>query len=454
MHRLIERGLMFGNLIEVSSPVLVARYNRALEKLTGQRTELPDFHIDISGFSPEIGHELDDELYLNPNGCNRQFILLTTEQKTAPLLNAQFSMSRGILRDFIEANEAQLFALTARDAVLGELENSVFDVSVPARLFDILRITVQADTTDAHVANAEELQNRIVQFRTEPDAWWDDVLIAEMIGLAKKTGDVTRNPLVLAMPAFTKPSFWTAFFGGLYIFRDVEFPAVITPGKSDDVGDVPVENVYSFSYRNGVAQFLDKNGLAEPIVQARGADAVAILRQKMDFILVDIAASLGRDVPGQTRADLRKLARQLGSALPEEFHALASLVRWAEQAGPWPHITSDQPAYFYTLRATPGPNRDLVNRLLAELSPLDIRQLFICHKEAFYRAYAGWPDAKKDYVATFLEREYAVDKAGARVALFGSDDPVMADPPSAPKPTPERDDLIARVGPWGAVRRR
>ncbi len=94
--------LMFGNLIRVDSPALIERYNRALEGLTGKRTQLPDFHIDISGYSPEIGDELGDDLYLNPNGCNRQFIILTTDQRRAPLLNAKFSTSRGILRQFIE----------------------------------------------------------------------------------------------------------------------------------------------------------------------------------------------------------------------------------------------------------------------------------------------------------------------------------------------------------------
>ena len=132
MQRLIEKGLMFGNLIRVDSPVLVERYNRALKSLTGKQTELDEFHIDISGYSPEVGAELDDQLYLNHQGVNRQFILLTTEQATAPLLNAKFSTSRGILKQFIENNRAQLFALTARDAVAGELVNSVY--SVPIRL--------------------------------------------------------------------------------------------------------------------------------------------------------------------------------------------------------------------------------------------------------------------------------------------------------------------------------
>jgi len=118
--RLIEKGLMFGNLFEVASPPLVDRYNRALRHLTGKTTQLTDFHVDISGFSPEIGFEFGDDLYLNPNGCNRQFILMSTEQKSAPLLNAKFSFSRDVLREFIERNEAKLFALTTRDAVAGE----------------------------------------------------------------------------------------------------------------------------------------------------------------------------------------------------------------------------------------------------------------------------------------------------------------------------------------------
>ena len=86
--------------------------------------------------------------------------------------------------------------------------------------------------------------------------------------------------------------------------------------------------------------------------------------------------------------------------------------------------------------------------LLAQLCMADIRQLFICHKELFYSTYAGWPETKKDYVARFLEREYQVDKAGARAALFGHEPSMEDDTVSVPQ------DLIARVGPWRAVRRR
>lgn len=460
MRRLIERGLMFGNLIHVQSPILIERYNRALTHLTGQTTKLNDFHIDISGFSPEIGDELDDLQYLNHAGVNRQFILLTTDQKRAPLLNASFSTSRGILRQFISENEPQLFALTAKDAVAGELVNSVYIADVPARIFDIRRVRVEADTTTGTVATAAKLGSLIDRFKTEPDAWWDDVLIAEMIGLARETGDVTRNPIQLRTMTFEQDNFWTSHFGGLYLFRGVNRPALIAADPERDLGDLPIDQVLRLSDRTAIARFLDENGLVEPIVTARGIDAGAILRQKMDFIVAEVASAMGETLEGATRRDLRLLGRRYAATLPPEWRGLSDLVRWAEEGGDWPRIDSEHPAYFYTLRARDVTDADLVNRLLAELSQMDIRQLFICHKEAFYRAYAGWPENKRAYVADFLHREYMVDKAGTREALFGHEPDMGNDTTGAASPwgsaarsAPPRDDLVDLVGPWGAVRR-
>jgi len=459
MKRLIEKGLMFGNLVPVDSPALVERYNRALKHLTGKTTKLDDFHVDISGYSPEVGHELGDHTYLNANGCNRQFILLTTEQKTAPLLNAKFSFSRSVLRQYIEANEAKLFALTTRDAVAGELANSVFEMREPARLFDIRRIVVEADTTAGDVANARELTGKIEHFRNDEDAWWDDVLIAEMITLAKQTGDVTRNPVDLAAITVETGSFWTAHFGGLYLFRDLDHPALFAVGEVPE--GLPIEHAFSLHKPNRVAKFFELNGLTESFVKARNVDAAAILRQKMDFILVDVASTLGMDLAGATRRDLRMIARQMGASLPDAFHGLADLLRWVEGGGDWPRITSEHPAYFYTLRAGAHKYRDLVNQMLAELTPLDVRQLFICHKELFYQQYQGWSDAKKGFVADFLANEYQVDKSGTRAALFGPE-PGMEMPgvrqdqvarPGWPIKAAKPADMVDLVGPWGAVRR-
>lgn len=450
MNRLIEKGLMFGNLIEVSSPQLVTRYNRALKHLTAKETTLTDFHIDLSGYSPEIGDEFGDDFYLNPNGANRQFILLSTQQKEAPLLNIRFSTSRSILSQFIEKNEAQLFALTARDAVAGELQGSVYAVDTPAQLFDYRQVTVEADTIGGHVADAEKLAALIEKFRREPDGWRDETLIAEMIGLAKKTGDVTRVPITLPAMTFEAANLWTSLFGGIYVFRDVKFPAAICRQPAGSMGKLPIAQVMDFSHRNHIAEWLERNQLVEPIVQARGADAGAILRQKMDFILLDAADQLGIEVGDGRRTELRKVAYRLGSSLPEEFNGLAAMLRWVEGAGAWPRISSEHPAYFYTLRARAGRDRDLVNMLLSELSPMDVRQMFIVHKERFYEAYGTWSPGKQAHVADFLAREYQVDREGAREALFGPEPRMdeLARPEMKLGPKPARP---VAAGPWGGA---
>ena len=456
MIHLIQRGLMFGNLIHIASPALIERYNRALKHLTNHQTKLTEFHIDVSGYSPEIGDELDDHLYLNHAGVNRQFILLTTDQKSAPLLNAKFSTSREILKDFIIKNESQLFALTARDAVAGELVNSVYRVDSPVKLFDIRRVKIEADTTSGTVAEAQALANDVDRFMREEDAWFDDVLIADMISKAKRTGDVTRNPVRLDLMEFEQRNFWTAHFGGLYVFQGMDHPAVISSGSKAALGALPIKYAFDTKDRNQIAKFLEYNDLAEPIVKARGIDAAAIIRQKMDFIVIDTAQESGIDLTGATRRDIRALARRHAQDLPEEFHGLASLLRWAEEGGKWPCITSDHPAYFYSLRSADHADRDLVNMLLSQLSPKDVRQLFICHKELFYQLYATWDESKKSYVADFLDREYQVDKAGARKALFGHE-AEMEQPTPAPKqsgPWGVSEKKIAAVGPWGAVRRK
>ncbi|WP_376877326.1 DUF6638 family protein [Albirhodobacter sp. R86504] len=436
MRRLIDKGLMFGNLIRVESPALVERYNRALSQLTGRRTALEAFHIDISGFSPEVADELGDPLYLNPNGCNRQFILLAPEQKTAPLLDAKFSMSRDVLRQFITRNEAQIFSLTARDAMCGEIENSVFDLHDPNRLLNIRWLSVVADTTGNHVAEAARLTQLIARFQTEASAWHDDDLMRDIIEASRKTGDVTRNPLTLQATEVESVDYWTSHFGGVYLFRSTAQAVAICMGER--LAQLRVDKVLTGVQRNEIAQFLEQNGLVEPLVNGRGDQAGAIIRQKMDFILVDAAADLGVAQVG-SRRELRKVAQSLGANLPPAFDGLAALLRWAEADGPWPAIDSRHPAYFYTLRARQGPLRDQVNMLLAELAPLDVRALYICHKELFYKLYAAWPDIKRAYVADFLEKEYLIDKVGARKRLFGAE-PQM----------PVRD-TVELVGPWGPI---
>ncbi|MEP3048204.1 MAG: DUF6638 family protein [Roseibium sp.] len=443
MMRLVELGLMYGNLFQVASPALVERYNRALQKLIGRQTSLTEFHVDLSGFSPEIGDELEDPHYLNPNGCNRQFIILSLEQMSAPLLNAKFSTSRSIIRDFIKKNEEQLFVLTTKDVVIGELVNSVLVLQEPRDVFLIKDIHVEADTLGSHVEASEDLTEKIYQFMHDEDAWWDDVLIAEMIELAKHTGDIVRSPVKLTPVPHRQENFHTSHFGGLYIFQDVSQPACISVTQEIAADRLPVPETFSLSDKESIAAFLNINQLVETLLDERVPNAQSIIKQKLDFIAVDFAASQGLDLSHISRRDLRILKRQYHAELPPLYHTLRDIWLALKSGSANPRVPISDPAYFYLVRSRHHADTTLVNMLLAELTPLDFRQQFICHKEAFYSQYNTWHEEKKAFVANFLAEEYLVDKVGLREELFGTE----------PALTEEVYDigLGKNQGPWGAI---
>jgi len=81
------------------------------------------------------------------------------------------------------------------------------------------------------------------------------------------------------------------------------------------------------------------NGLVEPIIKARGVDGTAILRQKMDFILIGTIADQGIDLSQTSRRYMRRLARKKAHLLPESYTALGKPVAWAKHGGAWPLIT-------------------------------------------------------------------------------------------------------------------
>lgn len=434
---------MFGNLVHVSTPNMVERYNRSLERLSGRRTGLSDFHIDIAGYSPEIGEEFDDPDYLNPHGCNRQFILLDLEQAKAPLIGAHFSTSRRILRRFYEDNRKALFTLTARDAVLGEALNSVFRVQSIADLLDIRTIRIEANTSEGLLTDATELRERIARFEASDEAWSDDETIEEMIALAARVGDVRRSPVDLEHVEYSHDNTFTRHFGGLYIFREVPHPGILACDPACPVGDINGIPCLPLQDHAAVAHFLERNALTETIWSATGLDEQALLRQRLDFILIDYLAGHPADIDLSTlsRADLRRATYRHADDLPPEFHALTRLLRELEGDQKLRSLPPQDPAYFYQLRARTHPDRDLVNHLLARMAPLDVRQLFICNKDEFYTHYRQWSEAKRDYVARFLAEEYAIDKQGVRRQLFGPE-PSMAEE--------EEGAVGIETSPWGA----
>ncbi len=66
MNLLRDNALIYGRLLTVQEPHLIARYNKALAAFGLSPTALARFEIDRTGFSPQVAEELGDPDYLDP----------------------------------------------------------------------------------------------------------------------------------------------------------------------------------------------------------------------------------------------------------------------------------------------------------------------------------------------------------------------------------------------------
>ena len=234
MKLLREKSLIFGSLYTVNEPHMIERYNRALEGFGLSPTKLKEFQIDMTGFSPEVAEELDDMQYLDPAGINRRFIILTPSQSELPVVHTFFSNTEDLMVEFFNLNARALYALTIKDVVFGEIEDSVFTVEDIEELLAIEQVEFKLSTPSKLLAKSAHLKTMMERLRKEPDAWRNDKLLNDMVDTVKVTGDIRTNTLLPDEVIFRHDTYWTAHFGGIYVFIDEETTTVI--GNPDAPG--------------------------------------------------------------------------------------------------------------------------------------------------------------------------------------------------------------------------
>ena len=227
MKRLLEAELIYGRLLDISEPHLIARYNKALQGFGLRPTALASFQIDMTGFSPEIADELGDRDYLDPNRVNRRFIIMTPDQEELPVVHTSFSNTAALMHEFFGANRRSINAVTIKDALYGEIEDSVSVVNDIDDLLSINEVRFRVLSAEDMLGKAAELRSLVDRLKTVPAAWADDALLNRMVDLAKVTGDIRENALVPDKLVFRHDAFWANHFGGVYVFLDEKTTTVI-----------------------------------------------------------------------------------------------------------------------------------------------------------------------------------------------------------------------------------
>jgi hypothetical protein len=427
MKRLADHSLIYGRMMEVAEAFEIERYNSALRGFGLPETKLERFRIDMTGFSPEVADELGDPQYLDPNGINRRFIVISPEQQSLPVVHTAFSNTEELMHQFFKANARAINAITIKDACYGEIEDSVYLVDELTDLLNIETVEFKVKTGQDLTGKANELRASLDRLRKSDDLWRDDTALNSMVDLAKDVGDIRQNEIVPREVVFKHDAFWTSHFGGIYVFFDDRKTTVI--GRRDAPGfrkaNPWTTTAIDLSDRGLVLKFLidtgrvewprgswiEKSGFLDHRIQMRLAHIMAQHDPDFDFDRIDQDAF---------RSWAYKNARELGD------DRLLKELRYVEtRLSDWSELDDDdvsEEALAALLRAKPGRNDQwLVNRLLSDYVGWDFITRFVFNKQGFYADWPNYGDTYGAYITRRLTQEYLADKEGLRDRLYAID---------------------------------
>jgi hypothetical protein len=425
MKRLIDNELIYGRLLRINEPHLVRRYNKALKAFGLPETVLEEFRIDMTGFSPEIAQELDDIQYLDPNGVNRRFVILTPEQENLPVVHTQFSNTAGLMHEFFDGNRRAVHAVTIKDALFGEIEDPVAVVSGVEDLLAIEEVRFRVMSAEDMLGKASELRELVDRLKTSRNGWRDDAMLGRMVELARETGDIRQNSLVPDKLIFPHASYWANHFGGVFIFRDGRTTTVICDSNAPGFRrSRPWEVSYiDIADHARIFDYLSKSGRLQ-LPRASWVEPSGFFEHRADMAIFDLIRTVDPDVD-LTKADriwLQTWMHRNASLIAEQriYPFLQEAIREISATGQVKISQVRHDRRLILCRSVPDHvDQWLVNRLLARLTPFDFVSRFVFDKQGFYEAYDGYSESFRAHVVDVLSRTYLNDKAALRARLYG-----------------------------------
>lgn len=427
MKRLYENELIYGRLLTVDQPHLVERYNKALQAFGIKPTELTAFDIDKTGFSPQIAKELGDYDYLDPNGVNRRFIILTPSQVSLPVVHTRFSNTDALMYEFYTDNMRVINALTIKDVIYGEIEDNVSVVNDMEDLLSIQQVEFRVLSADDVIGKANELRGLIDRLKHTSDAWRDDAMLNRMVELSKKVGDIRENHMVPEHVVFRHNAYWTSHFDGAYIFVDEKMTTVIS---NPDAPGFRRSRPWQVSYLpigdyDRVFRFLAASKRIE-LPRASWIEETGFIEHRAEMIIRSIIHQAEPDVD-MTKVDavwLQTWLHRNANLVTKDgrYPFLNQIKREIAQNGRVDINEIPEEYRFMLVRAKPDhPDAWLTNRLICEFNRVDFVSRYIFNKQAFYDDYEEYDVQYRNHVVETLKATYLNDKAALRARLYGLD---------------------------------
>ena len=428
MDLLRDNELIYGRLLAIEEPHLIERYNKALKAFGLKPTKRERIEIDRTGFSPQVAEDLGDIHYLDPNQINRRFIILTPQQADLPVVHTAFSNTSQLLYEFLTANARVINALTIKDVIYGEIEDSVAKVEDIEDLLSINQVEFRVLSAEDVTGKATELATLVDRLKQEPEAWRDTAMLEHMVDLAKVTGDIRQNALVPDQVIFRHNAYWTSHFGGLYVFVDPGMTTVISdPAAPGFRRSRPWQVSYlSLHDAERIFDFLVSTGRVE-LPRASWIDESNYLEHRAEMIVRTLIhqSDPKRELSSVDRVWLQSWIHGHADLINREgtFPFLNAAKRELAQLGQMKMADVRPERRFLVVRAKPDhPDAWLTSRLISDFVPFDFVSRYVFNKQGFYRDYEGFDAVWRRHVVETLKDTYLKDKAGFRARLYGLHD--------------------------------
>jgi len=413
MQLLVHAGLHGAGLIEISTPVLVGRYNGCLERLGIEPTKLDRFRIDGVGWSPEVAEEKENASYLCHGVANQMAVILTPDQRRAPIYHPFSSFERRMVDAFFSMFEVEIADITATNGIALTIDQGLTELVSPQDILLIDHVDLHAATDGILGEQARHQAALVDRFMNKKEAWFDPTLRAEIARSAAEVGDLRSRAIEMKEMSFGDlRSFYSIAFGGVFVIRT-------EPGLEDllvvqDKDLLPprtraVKNMFWVSDPKLVHHLFDLGILTVNFEWFR--DNPKDLDYKMECLAIDALASSeeGLDFGKLTAAQRKKMLVGIRNKVPDTYFELERLKRRLARGTlpDWQDLSRDALLVLMHPSGALEPwYREVVWRLICNLTQHDPLRLYVADKNTFFTHYQSWPASKRVWAVHTVSRLY------------------------------------------------
>ncbi len=410
MKKLIDANLYRSELLSISGK-LVERYNQCLTLLGFAPTKLKSFSIDGIGWSPEIAEKRKNPHYLNNGDANPHAIIITPQQKNKPVYVPFHSFDRDIMREIFKVHGDKINDITRDCAICVDLDQYIDAFYEPLDVLKYKTINIGFRLiNDLDKVKLKQLE--LIETFKEGSNFINEDIHMQLLGMARKYGDLRDRDLDLDELQFTTDSFYTRAFGGVYVLRDFITPIVVFEDEKwykeaikDTTHDVLIYHIEQ-------TQLLDK--LRDHVIITCDLEDVVKTERYERIKKYVFAKSLKNtqnpinDILDDSmlfRAYLNKIdiedrKRIMGVERYLEKLEVSNEFKIADMIDDNMFIALHEPHSSLIAK-----HQDLIWKLLVNISPYDPLHLYWYDKEEFYTTYQSWDDSYKDWVINYISNK-------------------------------------------------